>query len=301
MTTTDLVPVTQPTRLALCVEDLEALRVAHWKECTTGAAWATVVRLPKLRTPPVPGQRFLVTEPFRLLVRSYSSTVVYSDGRIAANYMDLRVEERDAARLLDTRHVMDAVATFGAEYTANVINAGGVTSSIRFHPAKRMPDWATRWEIEVVAVLRSGMSVRGIERHRITGNPREWNLAEVRRVIRLWEAMRAAHKSRSTVQIQRFTQTVWKVYCEPSTGHVRYAVPAADRDVLRTYMLRLPPEIRHAVADQVTMGLLRRTVDRQHMRSRTLLDEFIAALRWDVPRVAPLDTDTDIATIGGAA
>ena len=268
------------TSIVLCPADVGYLREAHTK---TQTAW---VRIPPKLSVTV-GQRFWVREPFRLLVRSYSSTVVYADGRIAASYMDVPPEERDAATFLDTRHVMDAVPTFGAEYTANVQAAGGVASSIRFHRASRMPEWAARWEIEVLDVRESGsMRVRPIERHRVTERPREWSTADVRQVMRLWAQLQAVGVDRRPID-KALTQIVWFVYCSPSTGRVRVAVPEPLQSVLGTYLSRLPRDVRHSVAARVRQGLRRRTLDRQSRRSRAQLDALVDRLRWDAKHSTP--------------
>lgn len=273
--------------IVLCPVDVEYLREAHAK---TPTAWVRL--LPKQPRVTV-GQRLWVREPFRLLVRSYSSiadgrlcvssTVVYADGRIAANYMDVPLEERDAATFLDTSRLMDAVPTFGAEYTANVQAAGGVTSSIRFHPARKMPEWAARWEIEVLDVREHWtMRVRPIERHRVTEHPREWTSADVQRVTRLWARLQTAGTVRKPLD-EALAQIVWSIYCSPSTGRVRVSVPEASRTVLQRYLSQLPKDVRHSVAARVTQGLQRRTVNRQSKRSRAHLDALVRWLTWDAP------------------
>lgn len=268
------------TPIALCPADVEYLREAHAK---TQTAW---VRIPPTMSVTV-GQRFWVREPFRLFVRSYSSTVVYADGRIAANYMDVPLEERDTATFLDTSRLMDAVPTFGAEYTENVQAVGRVTSSIRFHRANRMPEWAARWEIEVRSVGKHTAVVCPLERHRVTEHPREWSATDVRQVMRLWAQLQTVGVGRKPID-KALTQIVWSVYCSPSTGRVRVAVPEPLRNVLQTYLSRLPKDIRHSVAARVTQGLRQRTVDRQSKRSRAHLDALVRWLTWDAqPASAP--------------
>lgn len=272
--------MTTPTDLSsivLCPFDVEALCGAH-----IGARTAWVRLLPKQPSVTVE-QRLWVREPFRLFVRSYSSTVVYADGRSAANYMDVPLEERDAATFLDTSRLMDAVPTFGAEYTANVQAAGGVTSSIRFHPARKMPEWAARWEIEVLDVREHGtMRVRPIERHRVTEHPRQWSSLDVRHVLRLWARLQTAGTVRKPLD-EALAQIVWSIYCSPSTGRVRVSVPEASRTVLQRYLSQLPRDVRHSVAARVTQGLQRRTVNRQSKRSRAHLDALVRWLTWDAP------------------
>lgn len=224
----------------------------------------------------VEGRRYLVAEPFRLLVRSYSSAVIYGDGRISADYMALPLEERDTAPLLSMNHVMPAVPTFGADYTDNVRAAGGVTPSIRFHPAAKMPAWAARWEIEVLTVRNHSLFAAVTERIR-TVKSQEWNRHEVRRVLRLEATIRAAYRSG---RIDLWVRALGQVYRDPRTDGAKHVTCRAQRNVICQHLVRLPAEKGVAVLAAFRLDLFhRRSGGRRHGETRRHVDHLFETLR----------------------
>lgn len=140
--------------------------------------------------PDLIGTTFAVREPWRLALWSWSSAVVYADGRQTAGYTDLPHDQHTlrptfaAGDLLIQAIATDTPAAYSNSVLQNLATPTRALASIAFQSAILMPDWAVRWQVSVKEVGPGW--VRVVPQERIaTTTPREWTLTETRRMIRL--------------------------------------------------------------------------------------------------------------------